>query len=240
MKQELIRNLEAESKNLQEIIRRSGERLKKAPEGSIRRSIQHGNSFYYHCFSDGENEQRTYIRKEDSELAERLMQKQYDRKILQAAEEQKKAIERFLKKYDPEALKNLYKELPQDQRSFIQTDVIDNRTFAERWRAVVYLPGEFQEGAPEYYTIRRERVRSKSEKIIADMLHTKDIPYMYEYPYKLNNGKIWRPDFRILNVRTRKEYIHEHFGMMDHPALFSMITGALRSSGRRRPAHWRR
>lgn len=64
-------------------------------------------------------------------------------------------------------------------------------------------------------TEKGEAVRSKSEKIIADKLYMKEIPYVYEQPLYLKGYGYVVPDFKILNVRTKKEYYLEHFGMMD-------------------------
>ena len=68
----------------------------------------------------------------------------------------------------------------------------------------------------EFVTLNGENVRSKTEKIIADLLYHLDIPYVYECPLQLSDGKVY-PDFTILNKRTRKVYYLEHFGMMDKP-----------------------
>ena len=43
----------------------------------------------------------------------------------------------------------------------------------------------------------------------------KGIPYVYEQPLYLKGYGYVVPDFKILNIRTRKEYYLEHFGMMD-------------------------
>jgi len=64
------------------------------------------------------------------------------------------------------------------------------------------------------FTNRGEAVRSKSEKIIADRLNALNIPYIYEYPLQLSGSQTIYPDFLILNSRTRREYILEHFGLM--------------------------
>ena len=65
-----------------------------------------------------------------------------------------------------------------------------------------------------FYTDKGERVRSKSEVLIANELYRHGIPYRYEYPV-FNNGVIMAaPDFNCLNVRLRKEYYWEHLGMM--------------------------
>ena len=64
-------------------------------------------------------------------------------------------------------------------------------------------------------TEKGEQVRSKSEKIIADKLFMKGIPYVYEQPLYLKGYGYVMPDFKILNVKKRKEFYLEHFGMMD-------------------------
>ena len=69
-----------------------------------------------------------------------------------------------------------------------------------------------------FYTECGIRVRSKSELLIANMLEQKGIPYRYEFPLYLKKTGNVRPDFLCLNIRTRKEFIWEHFGMMDNIA----------------------
>lgn len=66
-----------------------------------------------------------------------------------------------------------------------------------------------------FQTARGEKVRSKSEVMIADTLQRFGVPYKYEYPLKLRKFTAY-PDFYCLNLRTRKEYYWEHFGMMDN------------------------
>lgn len=63
---------------------------------------------------------------------------------------------------------------------------------------------------------RGERVRSKTEKIIADKLYSMGIPYRYEYPVKIKGYGMIYPDFMLLNISTRENICFEHFGMMDN------------------------
>ena len=79
---------------------------------------------------------------------------------------------------------------------------------------VEYEKKAFEENAPDFFTVNGERVRSKSEILIADALKRRNIPYRYEYPLQIpGTGKV-HPDFICLNVRNRKVYIWEHNGMM--------------------------
>ena len=66
-------------------------------------------------------------------------------------------------------------------------------------------------------TERGERVRSKSEKILADYFYRRGIPYKYEKPLYLKHFGTVYPDFTFLSKRTRKEIYWEHDGRMDDP-----------------------
>jgi hypothetical protein len=66
-------------------------------------------------------------------------------------------------------------------------------------------------------TDRGERVRSKSELIIANLLSKEGIPYKYECPLRLKGFGTVHPDFTALRRKARKEIYWEHLGMMDDP-----------------------
>jgi len=91
---------------------------------------------------------------------------------------------------------------------------MSDEDYIKQWLAISYESKSFTENdATEYYTDNGERVRSKSEILIANILKSLDIPYKYECPIKL--GKITMyPDFTILDVKERREKYLEHFGMM--------------------------
>ena len=97
---------------------------------------------------------------------------------------------------------------------------IPDYLYVQEWQAVTYKPKDFSADMPEYLTARGERVRSKSEIIIADTLLRLKIPYRYEYPINVKTKKGEKltlyPDFTCLNLRTRREFYWEHFGMMDN------------------------
>ena len=68
----------------------------------------------------------------------------------------------------------------------------------------------------KYDTRRGEKVRSKSEAILADMLYDLGIPYHYEKPLIINNGIVRYPDYTLLKVKTREEIYMEHFGLLEN------------------------
>ena len=91
---------------------------------------------------------------------------------------------------------------------------LTDEEFVAQWQAVPYQRLGFRKDDPEYYTQRGERVRSKSEILIADALYRHNIPYRYEYPLYVDGVLVAAPDFNCLNVRLRKEHYWEHLGMM--------------------------
>ena len=64
-------------------------------------------------------------------------------------------------------------------------------------------------------TEKGERVRSKSEKILADFFFRRNILYKYEKPLYLKGYGTVYPDFTFLSKRTGQEIFWEHEGMMD-------------------------
>ena len=217
MAQEITSKLISDMKTWSKEMDAIAIRLKNAPEGSLNLSYQNNQPTYYHLKNINGITQRAYIRKKDLDLIRKLAQKKYDRALRRVLLKQIRAVDRFLKDYDPPAIRNVCKRLPDDLRQMIQTPFLDDDAYVRQCLSVTYPVAPFREGAPEYYTARGERVRSKTEKIIADTLYYAGIPYRYEYPLQLKDGRIFRPDFIILNRRTREEYILEHFGMMDDP-----------------------
>lgn len=86
-----------------------------------------------------------------------------------------------------------------------------------KWYDSEYHGKEFYEGTAEIVTEKGERVRSKSEKILADYFYRNNILYQYEKPLYLKGYGTVYPDFTFLSKKTRKEIYWEHEGMMDKP-----------------------
>lgn len=204
---------------LKEIITRLKESLRDTPEGKLR--IDHCGKIpqYYYCTKETEADFKRgqYIRKENKQLAYRLAQKDYEQKLLETAEKELASVQRFQENYDAEKLANVYEQMNPCRREIVTPQIITDEMFAEQWKKVKFQGKSFAEGSAEIYTEKGERVRSKSEKIIADMLYRHGILYRYEYPITLQGLGIVYPDFTILNLKERKEVYWEHLGMMDNP-----------------------
>lgn len=79
--------------------------------------------------------------------------------------------------------------------------------------ALLSIKGWYEDGRI-LYTLADILVRSKSEVIIANMLHERDIPFRYEQPLFAPDGSFYLPDFKI-NWRGT-EFFWEHVGLLQH------------------------
>ena len=190
--------------------------IKAAPEGCLRITTNRGNYQYYHFINS--KERQRYLSKKDFKLARKLAQKAYDKKVVSAAERELKAWN-MLASFFPEAtVEQVYESLSPARQALVVPIVPTDEQYRAEWEAVEYTPKPFKEGAKVFYTDRGERVRSKSEQLIANLLNRLGIPYRYECPIKVAvNGKVqtWYPDFTILDVEHRRELYLEHLGMLD-------------------------
>ena len=110
-----------------------------------------------------------------------------------------------------------YHDLSEARRKLVKPYVMTDEQYVENWLSVEYSGKELFEDNSVLLTERGEKVRSKTEKILADKFYSMGIPYRYEYPVNLKGYGTVYPDFTLLNIRERKEIYFEHFGMMDHP-----------------------
>ena len=78
--------------------------------------------------------------------------------------------------------------------------------------------GAFLEEGLIHRTTRGELVRSKSEVIIANLLHALGITYAYEQPFTGQDGSVRYPDFTIEDAETGQRVFLEHLGLLSEPA----------------------
>lgn len=77
----------------------------------------------------------------------------------------------------------------------------------------IEINGRYLENRLIHKTTRGELVRSKSEVIIANLLHANDVDYVYEQKLRLGNQERL-PDFTIEDADTGIIYYWEHCGML--------------------------
>lgn len=197
--------------------------VKKAPAGSLRVTSSNRVTQYYHKTLAGDTCGR-YIPAKNLRLAKALAQKDYDQQLIESLRKELRLLQNTLKVYEhlnksSTLAEKILSKLHIKRHPLITTVTLPDADFAKMWQSIDYEKKAFSPDAPELFTSRGERVRSKSEIIIADALTRLGIPYRYEYPVELTteNGerRLFHPDFICLNLRTREKLLWEHFGMMD-------------------------
>ena len=73
-----------------------------------------------------------------------------------------------MKNYDPDELKEIYANLSEVKRKTVMPVEISDAEYIRQWQSYKYEPKKISEDVPEHYTSKGERVRSKSEVMIAD------------------------------------------------------------------------
>ena len=207
-------------KQLQEIdvliaqIDKNALRVKNMDNCGIAISKSNGIDQYY--WVDKVSQKRKYAKKEEAGKVKKVAQRDYEMLLKKKLVLMRDAINESMKHYDVTGLERVYLDISDARKKLVIPLVEPQDVFVENWKRVIYEPMGFIEGAAEFISNEGTRLRSKSELIIANMLEQKGVPYRYEFPLSLKIIGNVRPDFTCLNVRTRKEYIWEHFGMMDN------------------------
>lgn len=209
----LAETTKSRKEEIERVLREKESALQSAPEGTIR-IVDRGRTRQYYHISNPSDTEGVYLKRKHNVLAEALAQKDYDSKLICELRDQVKTIDKILDGYHPERIDEVYISLHNFRKPLVCPAALPDEEYMKRWRSVDYEKKAFDENAPDFYTANDERVRSKSEILIADALSRRNIPYRYEYPIHIPKFGVVHPDFTCLNVRKREEYIWEHNGLM--------------------------
>lgn len=216
-----IRNLILD---LNEAIKRTEKQLKNAPEGHIVLRSRNNVPLFYRRIGTEEE----YLGAEKEDKIKALAQKKYDIEILRTFKSEKIALERLKKNLEGttklKSEQQVWEQFPEALKKYVTQDRIIDEGYIQRWKNQTW---KIKHDTSEYkfISLKGERVRSKSEVIIADRLYHLGIPYHYEKNLPLGPSQygqfVLRPDFTILNKRTLETFYWEHFGKMDDDEYFT-------------------
>lgn len=165
------------------------------------------NSFRYYRRESPQDKNGTYLDRSKQDIKEQLASKKYYEKLFAAVTKELTALEKINKLNHSDAIIHTYESLNEGLKKLIHPINIDDSTYAKMWETATYKGLEFDaEDKTEFYTKRGERVRSKSELLIANTLNDNNIPYRYEYPVELDTGKKYYPDYVAHNMLKFNEY----------------------------------
>lgn len=188
--------------------------LSSFPEGKL---ICCSNGNYTKWYrSDGHKS--TYLSKNNLDLARQLAVKKYLEAKLEELHSQKDAIAAYLCHRSKKSI--LAENLLSEDSPYSQLLSSYFRPQDPELKQWMTQPYQQNPAYPEHLIHKTSAgfyVRSKSEALIAMLLHTNRIPFRYECALSLGETTLY-PDFTIRHPETGEFFYWEHFGMMDQPA----------------------
>lgn len=213
----MLKNIKEELGNIKRVQAKIRKSLANAPSGKLKCKICRGNYQYYIG--------NRYLKKNERRLVIQLAEKEYYEKLEKEMSKYERALTVVEECLEDEKLQNIYRKLHPARKALVDPMYQPIEEVIKEFEEIEYEAKGFDESdKTAYYTVKGERVRSKSEKIIADELFRHGIPYKYEFPIELdgwNRKAIIYPDFTALNKRTGKRWIIEHLGMMDKEGYYN-------------------
>lgn len=173
--------------------------------------------YFWHTNRNGRIK-RSYIPKSQLDCAKALAQISYNERVARRLESLSRKLPLSIRDID-QAVDQVYLDLhPLRRELVVPVQKTEEQKF-EAWKQKSYEGLPFrEEDTTEIITNLQERVRSKSEKILADYFLSQGIFYKYECPLYLSETTVYYPDFTFFDPRRNQEIYWEHFGRMDLPS----------------------
>lgn len=209
------KELKAQIEWLDGLITKIDKRIKQnsmTENRSVRFSKQKYGYQYYWENPDGK---RIYVKTKELDNVKRKLQLDYDKALGEVLRSIRLRIDRFTKLYDIDQITDVYNSLCDARKVMVVPAILSDREFIDEWKRVHEGEMNIYPEKGQYLTNKGEYVRSKSEKILADIFNKFEIPYVYEPKFVLADGRVIYPDFALLNVEMRKTVYWEHFGLVN-------------------------
>ncbi len=217
----LIPNLETHIMDLNEAIKRLETSLVSTPNGNIVCRTVKGTSRFYRVQPNLPEE---YLGRDKEPLIRALAQKRYNQELLEALIWEKKILVRTTNNLHSsrrhKTATQVWIDFPEPLKPYVTPNECTDEAYIQKWVADIDNDFNYRKvvNNKNFYTLRGELVRSKSEILIADRLYHEGIPYHYEKELTLvykDSGMITiLPDFTILNKRTLQTWYWEHLGKL--------------------------
>ena len=164
----------------------------------------------------GKRNKGKYVSPKDIEFAKEVAAYDYLTETIKRIDHELLQLEKMIKQLKTNTPESYYESLNPARQNLIVPIRLTDEQFVQQWKSQPYAGKGFDEDDnSEFYTENNERVRSKSEILIANALKKYNVPYKYECPIILKGVGRIHPDFTALNVRRRKICYWEHLGRMD-------------------------
>lgn len=221
MLSDLLRSLEMELEQQSRIKKHLEKRVKEIGchrDAHLFLVKQRGHNRYYLSEKKEDKTVRRYLGKADTDIRKQLQEQYYLERALRLCHENIEMLDLVMDSYHSLDPVDVVKDAPLAYREQENaTKLLYGYENELRWkqRKLAYK-SKFSVPYPERlrHTASDGTItRSKSEALICDLLRSKNIPYVYDYPKKLCGKWKW-PDFIILDRKNNRELLIEHLGLM--------------------------
>lgn len=161
-----------------------------------------------------------YISKKDAELMKKCSTAYYYKKLLPVLSKELFALNRYGELYTPMEKYGIYNSLPDTIKDYVKPMFPDIKALADKWMAAPGFQNPFRKEDAVFLTKHGEKVRSKSELIIADYLYENRDRWLYKYEnglYLPKSDKTVFPDFEVFSLFSGQVYYIEHVGLLSNP-----------------------
>lgn len=164
--------------------------------------------------------QRKYLSdgKAENHLASRLAQAAYQAELRKLLEQRIPQLQDLLANFEDQELEKVYCDLHPGRQCIVSPIEPTRDQCLRQWQGTPYKGLNMAPQDGYFETNKGEKVRSKSEKILADRFCDLGIAYKYECPLISRGRTTLYPDFTFFDPAHNWEFYWEHFGMMDNPA----------------------
>lgn len=169
----LMKNwIQNEINELQKILNDIKHFEEKAPSGTLRIHNKNGKTYYYRQMKDEEGKMiQQYLPLREMNFIRILAQKSYCKKLKTKAERNLKILQQVEADYDIGWMREIYEEQEYQRKKLITPYLKPEEVVLKEWEEEKYEQNiEYPENL-RYETEHGELVRSKSEVLIANMLH---------------------------------------------------------------------
>ena len=217
---EVRRNIE----ELENKISQIDKFLEIAPWGSLKYQQKKSGVYFYRRDREVSSNKRKlrYIPRKDMAEVQRLGQKGYLQNLKPVLVRELAALKDFADRYRPEEKFAVYRNMSHVRREIVQPVFPDADQRVRQWEEEQYEVYDAHAENLKYETNQGEKVRSKSELILANLFYQQRerVRYKYERPLSLLQGGrqiVVHPDFTLLDQKSGDIFFWEHAGMMDDP-----------------------
>lgn len=172
-------------------------------------------SFRYYLRKNPQDKRGSYLNKTKAKEKAYFARKKYYKALLKNIDKELLALKSITKHQLSDSIIETYQALNPGVKRLIKPINVDDEEYIKKWKKQTYEGLGFdKKDTTAFYSELGERMRSKSEVLIANALTKSNLPYKYESPVAIKNGTSLYPDFTILDIKRRRTVYWEHLGKM--------------------------